>query len=231
MNDGLSRRDVLGGMGIGLAELLFSRNISAAGFFAPIPASEAGAANGSLTLVAFSSKILRVRVVPLSKLGPASELGIVPRESTELLDQPKNPDGSRTVKWGAHTIQVQEGPLRLAITDAAGKMCQELRFDAQGGAVQFRLGDGPVYGMGEGGHPFNRRGTTDTMSNGQHRGDLATYGARVPIPWLIGTEGWGLFFAHPTGTFDLTGDQGLFVPSPTRRPGISSSSWQILPLS
>jgi len=24
----------------------------------------------------------------------------------------------------------------------------------------------------------------------------------------------GLFFAHPTGTFDLTGEQGLFVPSP-----------------
>src|SRR5580692_8599314 len=165
MSKRISRRDVLGGMGIGLAELLFSKHIDAAGFFAP--ASEAGAANGSLTLVAFSNNILRVRVVPLSKLGPASELGIVPRDSVKLLEQPKNPDGSRTVTWGTHKIQVQEGPLRLTITDAAGKVCQELRFDPQGGPVHFRLGDGPVYGMGEGGHPFNRRGTNDTMRNGQ----------------------------------------------------------------
>ena len=94
MSKRVSRRDVLGGMGIGLAELLFSKHIDAAGFFAP--ASEAGAANGSLTLEAFSNNILRVRVVPLSKLGPASELGIVPRDSVKLLEQPKNPDGSRT---------------------------------------------------------------------------------------------------------------------------------------
>ena len=66
-----SRRNILGGMGAGLTQLLFSRYINAEGFFsAPVPASEAGAANGSLTLVAFSDKILRVRVVPLSKLGP-----------------------------------------------------------------------------------------------------------------------------------------------------------------
>jgi alpha-glucosidase (family GH31 glycosyl hydrolase) len=214
MKDSFSRRDVIAGMGIGLAELLFAKNINAAGFFAPTPASEAGAANGSLTLVAFSDRILRVRVVPLSKLGPASELGIVPRETAKLLDQPKNADGSRTVIWGTHKIQIQEGPLRLTITDAGGKVCQELRFDAPGGSVHFSLGEGPIYGMGEGGHPFNRRGTTDTMRNGQHRGDLATYGARVPIPWLIGTEGWGLFFSHPTGAFDLTGEQGLFTPSP-----------------
>ena len=122
MKDRFTRRDVIGGIGVGLAELLFSRNVNAAGFYAPTPASEAGAANGSLTLVAFSDKILRVRVVPLSKLGPASELGIVPRESAALLDQPKNPDGSRTVKWGPHKVQVQEGPLRLTITDAAGKV-------------------------------------------------------------------------------------------------------------
>ena len=58
------------------------------------------------------------------------------------------------------------------------------------------------------------------MRNGQHEPDLATYGTRVPIPWVIGaTDTWGLFFAHPWGTFDLSGADGKFIPSestPTR---------------
>jgi len=58
------------------------------------------------------------------------------------------------------------------------------------------------------------------MRNGQHEPDLATYGTRVPIPWVIGAaDNWGLFFAHPWGTFDLSGPDGRFMPSentPTR---------------
>ena len=31
-------------------------------------------------------------------------------------------------------------------------------------------------------------------------------------PWLIGTEGWALFFHQPYGTFDLTGSVSKFIP-------------------
>ena len=90
------------------------------------PASEAGAASsGSLTLEAFSNNILRVRVVPLSKARTRQRTRYRSEEnSVKLLEQPKNPDGSRTVTWGTHKIQVQEGPLRLTITDTAGKVWQ-----------------------------------------------------------------------------------------------------------
>lgn len=57
------------------------------------------------------------------------------------------------------------------------------------------------------------------MVNGQHSPELATYGGRSPIPWLVSTDGWGIFFAHPWGTFDLTGKDGSFMPTeetPTR---------------
>ena len=57
------------------------------------------------------------------------------------------------------------------------------------------------------------------MHNGQQTPELQTYGARVPIPWLLSTAGWALFLAHPWGHFDLDGDEGRFLPvdeTPTR---------------
>jgi len=40
---------------------------------------------------------------------------------------------------------------------------------------------------------MNRRGTRDRMRNGEGSPDLRTAGSRVPIPWLISPEGWGIF--------------------------------------
>ena len=48
------------------------------------------------------------------------------------------------------------------------------------------------------------------MRSGQIGQQLATFGARLPIPWLISPRGWGLFFHEPWGHFDLSGDVGVF---------------------
>src|SRR5260370_34374353 len=48
------------------------------------------------------------------------------------------------------------------------------------------------------------------MRSGQGGYKLATHGGRVPIPWVIGTSGWAIFFHQPYGTFDFTGQQGEF---------------------
>src|SRR5262249_22306294 len=38
------------------------------------------------------------------------------------------------------------------------------------------------------------------------------HGGRVPIQWLIGTDGWGLYIHQPLGQFNLSGaGQGLFT--------------------
>jgi alpha-glucosidase/alpha-D-xyloside xylohydrolase len=50
------------------------------------------------------------------------------------------------------------------------------------------------------------------MRSGQGGYQLRTHGGRVPIPWIIGTGGWALFFHHPFGTFDFTGSVGRFEP-------------------
>jgi alpha-glucosidase/alpha-D-xyloside xylohydrolase len=46
------------------------------------------------------------------------------------------------------------------------------------------------------------------MVSGQGAYQLGTHGARVPIQFLIGTNGWGMFVHAPLGAFDLSGEKG-----------------------
>ena len=54
---------------------------------------------------------------------------------------------------------------------------------------------------------------TDTMVSGEGGYKLETHGGRVPIPWIIGTAGWAIFFHQPFGTFDFKGPQSKFAPT------------------
>ena len=96
--------------------------------------------------------------------------------------------------------------------DDAERVRQEIQFDTDSTSVRFRLGSRPLFGLGEG-LIGDRRGTKDAMRNGQSSPELRTIGSRVPIPWLISPEGWGIFVGLPLGTFDLTGEMGV-VSSP-----------------
>lgn len=109
-------------------------------------------------------------------------------------------------------LRIERDPLTISIETKDRRLVQKLRIDQQSGAVSFSLGDGPVLGFGEGGPQFDRRGMVDQMRSGQGGYRLRTHGGRVPIPWLIGTTGWAIFFHQPFGTFDLTGAEGRFSP-------------------
>lgn len=117
-----------------------------------------------------------------------------------------------SVPWGRFTIRITDDPLTITV-DEGGIERQQLTFDAATAHASFDLGDLPVFGLGEGGHQFNRRGVVDSMRNGQFKPDQFLNGGRSPIPWLVSPAGWGLFFHHPMGTFDLTGHRGVFRPS------------------
>jgi alpha-glucosidase/alpha-D-xyloside xylohydrolase len=75
--------------------------------------------------------------------------------------------------------------------------------------VRFNL-DGPAFGLGEGTHPLDRRDTRDAMINGQNGQDLRTYGARLPIPWIISPAGWGIFIGQPTGSIMFSQTEATF---------------------
>ena len=109
-------------------------------------------------------------------------------------------------------VSVSHDPLVIAVSDSAGRAVQQLRIDAETGAVSFDVGDAPLFGLGEGGPQFDRRGQVYPNRSGQGGYHLRTHGGRVPIQWLISAAGWALFLHAPLGEFDLTGAQGVFRP-------------------
>jgi alpha-glucosidase (family GH31 glycosyl hydrolase) len=119
------------------------------------------------------------------------------------------------ISVGDAHLKISFHPLSIVVTDAQGEMIQQLRWDEASGVLSFLTGNAPLFGLGEGGPQFDRRGAVDAMKNGQGGYKLATHGTRVPIPWIIGTKGWAIFFHYPYGTFDLRGDEGKFQPAST----------------
>jgi alpha-glucosidase (family GH31 glycosyl hydrolase) len=49
-----------------------------------------------------------------------------------------------------------------------------------------------------------RRGTQYPSRNGQGGYQLRTHGGRVPIQWLVSTDGWGMYIHSRSAAFDLT---------------------------
>ncbi len=119
----------------------------------------------------------------------------------------------QNIKCGDLRVRVSPNPLAFSIATAQGETVQRLTVDQTTGVVSFVTGNSPLLGLGEGGPQFDRRGSTDTMVSGQGGYHLHTHGGRVPIPWLIGTAGWAMFFHQPFGTFDFTGPVAKFQPA------------------
>jgi alpha-glucosidase/alpha-D-xyloside xylohydrolase len=118
---------------------------------------------------------------------------------------------ARTVPWQQRRIQISADASALKLTIEGGRPAQGLVVDLQTGAVHFAR-EGRIFGLGEGGPQFDRNGQSYPMENGESVPDLAINGARLPVPWLVSTAGWALFFHAPLGRFDLSAADGKFEP-------------------
>ncbi|MEO8369365.1 MAG: TIM-barrel domain-containing protein [Candidatus Solibacter sp.] len=125
----------------------------------------------------------------------------------------------RTVKAGGVSIQLTSNPLGFAIVAPNGEKVQQFKMDSDTGALSFVTGSAPLLGLGQGGPQFDRRGSVDRMRSGQGGYQLRTYGGRVPIQWLVGTNGWAIFLHSPYGTFDFSGAESKFLP-PSREAAL-----------
>ena len=114
---------------------------------------------------------------------------------------------------GELNVSMKIEPLTFTIADRKGAQIQRLAIDQKTGNVSFITGDVPLFGLGEGGPQFDRRGSVDEMRSGQGGYKLRTHGGRVPIPWLISASGWAMFLHQPFGTFDFTGAESKFQPA------------------
>ncbi|MGA8036141.1 MAG: TIM-barrel domain-containing protein [Candidatus Acidiferrales bacterium] len=210
MTERLNRRDVLKAMAAASTLVIASPALGA------ISAGEALPADAlEVRVTSISPFTFRLSVQPV---GADGVLRTIPSDGTLARPSWAGPvfrsrgGAELSVPAGNRRVKVAFDPLRVAVTDEHGDPIQEFTLDQQGGVLTFLAGTSPVFGLGEGGPPFDRRGSAYSMKSGQGGYKLETHGATVPIPWLIGTSGWAIFFHQPHGTFDLSGSTGKFQP-------------------
>ncbi|MGC1783483.1 MAG: TIM-barrel domain-containing protein [Acidobacteriaceae bacterium] len=168
-----------------------------------------------VVLTAVSSHTIRVTVQPLQDGQPQSVPvdGALVKEKWGLpLARLRELSGTRSVTSGNLEVKISANPLPIRVETKSGRLVQELKVDGTSGTLDFRLGDGPLLGLGQGGPQFDRRGNVEPMVSGQRGYELSTHGSRVPIQLLIGTSGWGLYVHHPLGAFNLSGEEGQLEP-------------------
>ncbi len=214
-----TRRDVLRQLGVAGAGMVIAPTI--------IRGQGADLAmNGvpvEIAVSSLSASTVRITLQPIAEGQPAAipdDGVLVQREWGKTLARARVGTPLASVRAGDLTVHVASSPLAVTVEGRDGRDVQTFTFDAAAPGFTFLLPRGPLLGLGEGGSQFDRKGATDRMASGQvsyqpttPRGyRLQTHGARVPIQWLVGTDGWGVYIHQPLGAFDFTGDVGRFTP-------------------
>jgi alpha-glucosidase (family GH31 glycosyl hydrolase) len=167
-----------------------------------------------IAIASLSPMTARITVVPIA--GDAATMpvdgALVSEELGKSIAHTRGTRKFSPVAAGDLVVRYSEQPPTIHVETRGGQTVQTLTLDAQAPGLSFLLPKGPLLGMGQGGPQFDRKGNVDTMRNGQGGYKLRTFGARLPVQWLVGTDGWGLFIHHPLGTFDLSGSEGTFQP-------------------
>jgi alpha-glucosidase/alpha-D-xyloside xylohydrolase len=139
-------------------------------------------------------------------------VSIVPIENSKL----RNVKTPAVTRVGGYVAAVSNNPLRIEIRDGGGRLIQTLVVD-QDGSVTFDLGSGPIFGLGEGGPQYDRRGHDFPMHSSQDAYNKPFFGGRMPVGWLTGNR-WALFLHDPQGGIDLSGSKGKFTPADSALP-------------
>ncbi len=165
-----------------------------------------------LQVTAASASTIRISAVPLDSL-IRKDLVIEDRwERPGFRFRSLKKDTAFSLK--GYTVKILRLPLSVILYGPGKKLVQQVSFNDTTGQVKFYTGHGPLYGLGGGGTTFDRRGTYDEMQEGVFPNELQLFGSRMPVPFLIGTEGWALFFHLPyKAALDLrSGTNGFLIP-------------------
>ena len=223
MNRRYGRRQLLKALGAACGASLVPAGLSAEAARAASQSAATGPAGSGqqgivreteIQLTTVSDHTFRLSVLPIFNGTPAAipSDGSLVQESWGAPVKLRGKVSPRTVRCGNLRVRVETQPLAFIIQSASGEEIQRLGVNDITGEVSFTTGDAPLFGLGEGGKQLDRRGSFDSMRNGESVRDLATDGARVPVPWIIGAAGWAIFFHQPYGTFDFTGAESKFQP-------------------
>jgi alpha-glucosidase/alpha-D-xyloside xylohydrolase len=216
MSQRYNRRQILKGAGAACAALVLPENVFLARPVIPVAGQDI-----EIQIEPVSMHTFRLTISPVEN----GQVATVPTDGS-LAQETWGPPtaklrGSfpeRLIKIGNMGVRVTSDPLEFTVETLNTKRIQKLKIDPRTGVVAFATGDSPLFGLGEGGPQFDRRGSIDAMRSGQGGYQLRTHGGRVPIPWLIGTSGWAMFIHQPFGTFDFTGPESKFEPADQATP-------------
>ena len=199
----LTRRDVVARLaGLALGPVLL-RGQSA-------PVTVAGK-RVEIVVSSISDATVRITALPVDGGSIPADDSLVQAAAGRIVA--RRTSSSQTIRAGRLSIRIASGGPTIHVDTTDGKAIQRLTLDPVSPDVSFLLGGGPLLGMGEGGPQFDRKGAIDRGRNGQGGYQLRTHGGRVPIQWLVGTEGWGMYIHQPLGAFDLTGAEGRLTPA------------------
>ena len=208
MNQQWNRRDVLKGLVSASTALVIARGQGTAQEIASVQPVE-------IQISSVSAHTFRLSVYPLNNRTDKSIPfdGSLVQESWGAPVARLRAETGREFVLGGFRLKISFHPVSITVTSELGVVIQQFVWDENTGVLSFLTGSAPLFGLGEGGPQFDRRGSTDAMRSGQGGYKLRTHGGRVPIPWIIGASGWAIFFHQPFGTFDLNGAQAKFQPA------------------
>lgn len=188
----------------------------------------------SLGAMALAPVVLRGQRSPITIAGQPVEIVVTPiGRSTVRVTVKPIVDGTaqnvvnrgalvaaadQRVASGDLVVRITEGTSPTVVITRSGKPVQTLTFSNSESSVTMPIGAVPILGLGEGGPQFDRRGSDYPSRNGQGGYQLRTHGGRVPIQWLIGTDGWGVYIHQPLGSFNMIGGTITFRPSNAALP-------------
>lgn len=171
-------------------------------------------------VTAVSAHTVRLTVSPIDGSGIPSafpdEPAITGRAWAPPVYQTRSTIPASTVKAGGLSVEVRtdEG-ISFQISGPNGRRAQRVLISEETGDIVFSMGAQPLFGLGQGGVQYSRRGNRHLMKTGAL--DLALNGMRVPVPWLISPEGWALFINRPKGEWDLSGSDGIYRHFPEEK--------------
>src|SRR5260370_18614015 len=113
-----------------------------------------------------SAHTVRLTVFPIQdgRLGTLSSDGSLVRTACgEPVARLHDTLPAQPVNCGDLRIEISREPLAFAFGTTKGGKIQQLKIDRETGVASFATGNAPLFGLGEGGRQFDRRGISDRM--------------------------------------------------------------------
>src|ERR1039458_4245736 len=162
-----NRRDVLKGL-LAASSAMFASKEAKSGAQLPEPQVE-------IQITPVSTCTFRLSILPLNNgsVGDIAMDGSLVKKSWGSPIAKLRAAPTRTISAGNLRLKISFEPVSIEVANLQGDVIQHLAWDENAGIFSFLNGSSPLFGLGEGGPQFDRRGSTDSMRRSEeHTSEL-----------------------------------------------------------